>query len=532
MKRNRRVKNVVLCLIMTLVLCSAFCLGVRADESLTVGMDQYRTENGKILIYVNHNRGSDFNPDTSESSVVVGKQSLAIETIEKFKDSGEPVSYMFVVDISGSMDKARIDTAKETLREFINAKKSGDNICIATMGDELVSTGFSEDAQVLNDFVDGIEVTHQDTDLYKSIREELNVLKTDKSVHQKRCLVIFSDGADDQKDGITQSEAETQVRDTHIPVFTVALLPDNYKDADLESAKILGSFARYSAGGVHYVPKIDEFECKEVCGKITKVIEDSLIVSADLADVTAQDGNIYLGVELSDGMEKGKDGMQIPVGDILDAIKEAQSVQVNVNINKNDGDAKVEEQTTQESTIAEPEPIDGSANMILVIVIAAVIIVIIVIIIIILISSNKKKETVSSGDNSALDRSEGSRTVGFGQGVPVPAPVAKSVENKPTGSVRIVLYKVGPGEEEKYPLVLNGRKTMGRKKTCDLSFENDNALSGIHCYLYSKDKKIYVQDNNSTNGTFVNGVPITGEYVVESGDILLAGSAEYRIVQE
>lgn len=526
MKRDRQIKNVVLCLIMTLVLCGAFCFGVQADESLTVGMDQYRTENGKIIIYVNHNRGGDFNPDTSESSVMVGKQSLAIETIGKFRDSGEPVSYMFVVDISGSMDKARIETAKEALREFVNTKKSGDNLCIATMGDELVSSGFTDDAQVLNDFVDGIEVTHQDTDLYKSIREELNVLKTDKSVHQKRCLVIFSDGADDQKDGITQSEAETQVKETHIPVFTVALLPDNYKDADLESAKILGSFARYSAGGVHYVPKIDEFECKEVCGKITKVIEDSLIVSADLADVTAQDGNIYLGVELSDGAAKGKDGMQIPVGDILDAIKEAQSVQVNVNINKNEGD-KAEEQTTQESTIPEQAPVEDSSNMILIVCIAAVIIVIIVIIIIIVISSGKKKETAPSG-GSGLDRSEGSRTVGFNQNAPAPAPV----EKKSPGSIRIVLYKVGPGEEEKYPLTLNGKKTIGRKKICDLSFENDNALSGIHCYLYSKDKKIYVQDNNSTNGTFVNGVPITGEFVVESGDILLVGSAEYRIVQE
>ena len=113
MKRDRQIKNVVLCLVMTLVLCGAFCFGVQADESLTVGMDQYRTENGKIIIYVNHNRGGDFNPDTSESSVMVGKQSLAIETIGKFRDSGEPVSYMFVVDISGSMDKARIESTRK-----------------------------------------------------------------------------------------------------------------------------------------------------------------------------------------------------------------------------------------------------------------------------------------------------------------------------------------------------------------------------------------------------------------------------------
>ncbi len=504
------------------LLCSVFSFGVRADESLTVGMDQYRTENGKIILYVNHNKGSDWNPDASESFVMVGKQSLSIESVSKFKDSGEPVSYMFVVDISGSMDKARIDTVKETLREFISTKKSGDNICIATMADDLVSSGFSEDAQVLNDFVDTIEVTRQDTDLYKSIREELNVLKTDKSVHQKRCLVIFSDGADDQKDGITQSEAETQVKDTHIPVFTVALLPNNYKDADLESAKILGSFARYSAGGVHYVPSIDGFECREVCARITKVIDESLIVTADLADVTAQDGSIYLGVDLSDGSAKGKDGMQIPVGDILDAIKEAQSVNVNVNINKND----TPEPTSETVTTAEVET-EESDNTILIIGIAAVIIVIIIIIIVVLLSGGKKKE-VSSDDNSSLNRSDGSRTIGIGQGVPPAAPV----EKRSAGGIKIVLYKVGPSKEEKYPLVLDGKKTMGRKKTCDLSFENDSALSSIHCYLYSRDKKIFVQDNNSTNGTFVNGVPITGEFAVESGDVLLAGSAEYRIVQE
>lgn len=528
MKIGKQIRSVFLCLMILLMMCSGFRLGVKADESLTVGMDQYRTENGKIIIYVNHNKGSDFNPDAEESSVMVGKQSLPIESIDQFKDSKEPVSYMFVVDISGSMDKTRIDTAKETLREFISSKKSGDNICIATMGDELVSSGFSEDAQTLNDFVDSIEVTRQDTDLYKSIREELNVLKTDKSVHQKRCLVILSDGADDQKDGITQSEAETQVKDSHIPVFTIALLPDNYKDADLESAKILGSFARYSAGGVHYVPVIEEFECREVCGKITKVIEDSLIVSADLADVTAQDGNIYLGVELSDGASNGKDGMQIPVGDILDAIKEAQSVQVEVNIHKDDNDVKEEESSQEITTTEEQLDEDDSKNTVLIIGIAAVIIVIVIIIIIIFVSSSRKKETAPTSEDSSLGHSEGSRTVGMNQSAPAPAPV----ERKTGKSIKIVLYKVGPGEEEKYPLVLDGKKTMGRKKTCDLSFDKDDALSGIHCYLYSRDKKIYVQDNHSTNGTFVNGVPITGEFAVESGDILLAGSAEYRIIQE
>lgn len=525
MRITKRIKSVFLCLAAALVICSVSGSVVRADESLTVGVDQYRTEDGRVILYVNHNKGSDWEPDASESSVMVGRKTLPIESVSKFGDLGEPVSYMFVVDISGSMDKARIDTVKETLREFINARKSGDNICIVTMADDLVSSGFSEDVQVLDDFVDTIEVTHQDTDLYKSIREELNVLKTDKSVHQKRCLVIFSDGADDQKDGITQSEAETQVKETHIPVFTVALLPDNYKDADLESAKILGSFARYSAGGVHYVPKIDGFECREVCEKITGRIDGSLVVSADLADVTAQDGNIYLGVEFSDGSAKGKDGMQIPVGDILEAIREAQGVNENADVSKNDSGGQEVSSEPVTTEAAEPE---GSSNMLLFIGIAAVIIVIVAIVIIIVLMSGRKKEDDSQDDDNSPDHSDGSSAVGLNRNVSPPAPA----EKRSAGGISVVLYRVGPGKEQKYPLVLDAKRTMGRKKTCDLSFENDRALSGVHCYLYSRDQKIYVQDNGSTNGTFVNGVPITGEFVVESGDILLAGSAEYRIVRE
>lgn len=511
------VKKITLCIVLMLMCLTTVGIRANADGSLMIGMDQYRTEAGKILIYVNHNKGYDFNPDMAESSVVVGKQSLPIEEINKFGDIGEPVSYMFMVDISGSMDKNRIATIKETLQHFIDTKKAGDNFCITTMGDELVSTGFSEDTQALSNFVAGIEVTRQDTDLYKSIKEELNILKTDKSVHRKRCLVIFSDGADDQKDGITKEEAETQVKELHIPVFTVALLPKNYKEKDLESAKILGSFARYSAGGEHYVPAIDQFECVNVCEKITGVINNSLIVKADLADVVADDGNIYLGVSLSKGPEKDKDGMQIPVGDILNAIKEAKSIQVNVNVNN--GETEVTEEPKEES----------DSNVVIILSVAGAAVVLIGILVIVIVAGKKKNESASATNIGGMCNvdSESSKTIGFGQSAPEPA------APKQTGNAKtVVLYKIGPGGEEKYELVLDEKKSIGRKKTCSLSFENDNALSSVHCYIYGRGKKVYVQDNGSTNGTYINGVPITGEYCVESGDILLVGSAEYRIVQK
>lgn len=510
------------------IACGMYCIGAKADDSIRLGMDQYKTENGKVIIYVNHNKGNDFNIDTNDSSVVVGKQELKIEKIGKFSDAKENVSYMFMVDISGSMSKDRIDTIKATLKEFISAKKSGDNICISTMAEELVSTGFTEDAATLNSFVDGIAVTQQDTDLYKSVKEELNTLKTDKAVHKKRCLVIFSDGAEDKKDGITQSEAEEMVKKTHIPIFTVALLPIKYGNKDIENAKILGSFARYSAGGEHYVPQIDGFPCNEVNGKIKKTIDDSVVVSADLAEVTAQDGNIYLGVKFSYGSEKGQDGMEIPVGDILDAIKLAKQRNVNVNVNINKEDGKTEGTTAE---VKAPDKKKGSDKTTYIIIGCAVAAMIIIIIVVILLATGKKKEApraVSAGNASFANNNE-NKTIGLGQAPPAPAP---AVDNSMYSGLKVTLHKMGPNASEKYPLVLDSKKSIGRKKTCDLSFAEDGGLSGTHCYIYSKGKKIYVQDNNSTNGTFINGVPIKGEFVVESGDTLLIGSGEYRIVQD
>ena len=41
---------------------------------------------------------------------------------------------------------------------------------------------------------------------------------------------------------------------------------------------------------------------------------------------------------------------------------------------------------------------------------------------------------------------------------------------------------------------------------------------------------IFVCDLTSTNGTFVNGVPITGPYRLFNDDIILIGSMELRVL--
>ncbi len=207
------------------------------DEAIEADIDRAFTQEEKLCVYVNHNRGAEFLAAADNSELFLDGQAYDIENIQTLEEANVPVSYMFLVDVSGSMDEQRIQTAKSVIHQFLDEKKEQDNFCIVTMGDTLNSSGFLDSPEEIAAWTDRITVTTEDTNLYYSIAEELKVLETEQAVRSKRCLVILSDGADDQAAGITREEAQTAVRDAHIPVFSVALLKENPTEAQIESAK-------------------------------------------------------------------------------------------------------------------------------------------------------------------------------------------------------------------------------------------------------------------------------------------------------
>ena len=86
------------------------------------------------------------------------------------------------------------------------------------------------------------------------------------------------------------------------------------------------------------------------------------------------------------------------------------------------------------------------------------------------------------------------------------------------------------GNEQDLTIYVQDSCKIGRDRTkCDFVIENDKSLSSLHCTLSFKGKNLYIRDEKSTNGSFVNGVPIDGEYKLEKDDILYIGSYEYRV---
>ncbi|MCH2208983.1 MAG: FHA domain-containing protein [Lentisphaerales bacterium] len=86
--------------------------------------------------------------------------------------------------------------------------------------------------------------------------------------------------------------------------------------------------------------------------------------------------------------------------------------------------------------------------------------------------------------------------------------------------------------KEKYsiPLAANSRLTFGRSDKCDVTI-NSAQLSRLHAQVMCRNKFILISDNNSTNGTFING-NLTSKAKARPSDIINFGELEYLLMYD
>jgi hypothetical protein len=85
----------------------------------------------------------------------------------------------------------------------------------------------------------------------------------------------------------------------------------------------------------------------------------------------------------------------------------------------------------------------------------------------------------------------------------------------------------GAGMEIGERIDLFGGVSIGRGAEADVRIE-DRFASTIHCRVYSRGNSYFVEDMNSTNGTFLNGNGVTGEAELHDLDELSIGDTTFR----
>jgi FHA domain-containing protein len=84
------------------------------------------------------------------------------------------------------------------------------------------------------------------------------------------------------------------------------------------------------------------------------------------------------------------------------------------------------------------------------------------------------------------------------------------------------------GEGDEFPLN-SAPLTVGRGGQNDLVLTGDDFASARHARIEVRGDGVWVQDLESTNGTFVNGSRVTGAQRLDAGDVLRVGETDLRV---
>jgi serine/threonine protein kinase len=115
--------------------------------------------------------------------------------------------------------------------------------------------------------------------------------------------------------------------------------------------------------------------------------------------------------------------------------------------------------------------------------------------------------------------------------IPSPQPVDESVEpgsgTGPPAALRLVV-RTGPASGSE--LLVDGDIALGRLTTLNGALTDDHEISRRHASVHrTADGHFVVEDEQSSNGTFVNGTRIEGAYPLNPGDELKIGSTTFEV---
>ena len=113
-----------------------------------------------------------------------------------------------------------------------------------------------------------------------------------------------------------------------------------------------------------------------------------------------------------------------------------------------------------------------------------------------------------------------------------PAAAAAAGIGRGSGSRRSFLLVVqrSPSLDEGEEFPLNSAPlTVGRGGQNDLVLAGDDFASARHARIELRGDGVWVQDLESTNGTFVNGSRVAGAQRLDQGDVLRVGETDLRV---
>ena len=552
----KKIAAILLCLAMIWSL-GPMCVAAADNQAFITGVYQKNEGSLELLCAIPGETGK-----KEDFQITLGNQEISVLSAVATGEEQLPKTVYCLVDISGSM-KGRMEQAKEILNAINDGLHTGDNLVIGRMGNQITDSAFLTDQDDIEAEIDTLSYTGEDTDLYSGLLHGLKFLQQGEEVHEMKTLVVISDGCDDQGAGATWKEAYEAVGKAGISVYTAAII---LSAADYEPAKELGSFARNSAGGIHFPQSVDggsqpaNMTGEEMGKGIVAAMEGTMHLTVDLSEVQETQKDTYLlsaafysqdGRVLRDSQELGAGELSLPQ-------KEESEI-------ASPSEMMPESDPGQESGTGKYLPyLAGGGSLLAAAIVALAVSA----------SRKRKKEEeqrreaerlrIEAEERERLERArkEEERLEKERKEQELRERLAREEQlsqaqrereaeerkaREEAARRKMEIFNALPrlnirmsiiGHRDavvNIQLVKGYEMTVGRNTKARIVLNpQDTKLSGVHFVMFWDGGSVYVWDGQSRNGTAVNGVVVShlGRVAIRPGDSIRAGSYEYRLYWE
>ena len=207
-------------------------------------------------------------PDPALLTVTVNGSAVQnLETVP-LCESSTPVGVVLVIDTSGSMQGAPIESAITAAKAFVDQKRTTDSIAIVTFSDTaVVQSPFTTNAIDLNSRLDAI-VAEGETAFNDGVILGLQQFKAETAQHLLPNMIVLTDG-EDTVSVATGEDAVLEVAASGVRVFGVALESPDFNPDAVQAIAV--------AGNGLFLTTPDPEELSSLYGEISREIQNTLV---------------------------------------------------------------------------------------------------------------------------------------------------------------------------------------------------------------------------------------------------------------
>lgn len=487
-----------------LSLCLALLLlvtpGMAAELNAFFTAQELAENGSRLLVY-----GSKL-PENGTLTVSIDSQTIPDARLSTVRQEELPVTVYCLVDISGHLSKQQLQEEKDILNIISSRMGENDTMVITTVGSKVVEGALLETLEARKTAISTLKREGNKADLYNGIVTAMTALEQKTSYHANRCLLILSDGL--LSGDTTSRQALDAVAATTIPVYALGVTGGSETPYAVKHAQKILDIAESSRNGLGLIPAKEDLSAAAAAQEIWEHIQESSVISIDLAGVTATGNNALLRARYQVGDTQLEDSMTIDLTQLQTLPRETEPLP----------------ETTVLPELPEEPVGSGGGEVPLLAIVGGVLAVFALAVYLLLRKKGKAsqpapvvEDILSTGDLDAPEEAPS---------YPKTAPAAVTVRLTMVSHENVTVS---------FPLPSHSQQILGRDDRADIILNaQDYQLSGKHCMVEWDDSYLYLQDLGSTNGTVLNGIPLKPNTWnrLNNGATLTLGSFQYQVTIE